>query len=171
MLNPRPVSFMNNQLPGGPGDPEAAILDALQRMVENTTSLIERTALQLGLDEASARLAGKTFTLKCGERTIAIVPMPPNDNTSDELSLVLSVQTNVPLLPTGQVGDAVTVLQHAPGVLHAFAASLGATPEGFWVVLRTVRVSLDDGAALALYMLETVCLANFVLLGRPHLEH
>ena len=164
-----PASFMNGQLPAGPVDPAADLLGTLQRLVENSSSLIALAARQLGLDDASARLAGETSTLRAGERTVGILPV--SQGNDDELSLVLSVQTTVPVLPTGQVGDAITVLQHAPGALHAFSASLGATPDGFWVVFRTVRVGSDNGAALALLLLETVRLADFVLQGGPHLEH
>ncbi|WP_425258753.1 hypothetical protein ACPOLB_24915 [Rubrivivax sp. RP6-9] len=164
-----PVSFMNGPLQAPPSDPAAALLGTLQRLVEDTASLIELAARQLGLDDASARLAGETSTLQAGEHTIGILPVARGDD--DALSLVLSVQTSIPVLPTGQVGDAVTVLQHAPGALHAFSASLGATPDGCWVVYRTVRASPDNGAALALLLVETVRLADFVLQGGPQRSH
>jgi hypothetical protein len=169
MHNPNPVSFLNGQVAAQPADPAAALIGNLQRLVDNATSLVEQAALQLGLDAASARLAGETATLQAGDCTVGILPLSLGDG--DALSLVLSVQTSVPVLPTGQVGDAVTVLQHAPGALHAFSASLGATPEGCWVVFRTVRVRPGDGAALAQHLLETVRLADFVLLGGPQIGH
>jgi hypothetical protein len=168
MHTPSPASFLHTPLPAAPADPAAALLGNLQRLVEHTTRLIALAARQLGLDETGARLAGESCTLMAGERTVGILPVALEGDT---LALVLSVQTTIPVLPTGQVGDAVTVLQHAPGALHAFSASLGATAEGCWVVFRTVRARPDDGAALALLLLETVRLADFVLQGGPQFSH
>jgi hypothetical protein len=71
----------------------------------------------------------------------------------------------------GQAGNAVAVLQHAPGALHAFGAALGSTPEGCWTVYRSVRVGSGNGAALAAHLVETVRLADFVLPDVAHGGH
>ena len=154
------MPFVNGELPLAPFDPVAAMLAGLPSLVERASSLIESAARQLGLDAQGARLASQTATLMAGDRTIAILPMGQDD---DALSLVLSVQTTLLVNTDGQAGDAVAVLQHAPGALHAFGASLGSTPEGCWTVYRSVRVGSDNGAALAAHLVETVRLADFVL--------
>jgi hypothetical protein len=166
--NHSPMPFANAEPPLAPIDPVAAMVAGLPDLVERASSLIESAARQLGLDAQAARLASQTATLMAGDRTVAILPMGQDD---DALSLVLSVQTTLPVNTGGKAGDAVAVLQHAPGALHAFGASLGSTPEGCWTVYRSVRVGSDNGAALAAQLVETVLLADFVLPGASHAEH
>jgi hypothetical protein len=149
------------QPPFTPTGPVADLLSALPELVERSGRLVTGAALKLGLDAQGAAQAGQTATLNSGDNTIVILPMEHGDDGT--LSLMLSVQTRVPLNVGGGLGDALAVLQHAPGALHTFAASLGATPDGCWVLHRSVRVRSDDASALASHLVETLRLAEFVL--------
>lgn len=169
MNNHSQLPFANNEPPLAPFDPVAAMVADLPSLVERASSLIESAARQLGLDAQGAYLASQTAALMVGDRTIAILPMGQD---AGALSLMLSVQTTLPVSSiAGGAVDAVAVLQHAPGALHAFGASLGATPEGCWTVYRSVRVDSDNGTALAAQLVETVRLADFVLPGASQIGH
>jgi hypothetical protein len=155
--------------PFAPAGPVAELMSGLPELVERTSVLIQGAAAQLGLDAESAALAGRTATLNSGDSTIAMLPIERADDGT--LALVISVQTRLPVKVGGGPGDAVAVLQHAPGALHAFSASIGATPDGCWVLHRSVRVAADDAQALASHLLQTLQLADFVLASAPQDGH
>lgn len=139
------------------------------RLAERASRLIEAAALQLGLAAEQARRVGQTASLVVGDKTISVLPMAITE--ADQLALVLSVQSDVLVCAEDGAADAVAVLQHAAGALHAFSASLGASPEGFWAVHRTVSVAGGDAQALARYLGETLRLAEFILQSRVDGAH
>ena len=130
-------------------------------LVELTSELIRAAALNLGLSAEDARLAGRSALFSAGDKLIAILPV--GRMGADQLQLMLSIQSDQLVLGEEGPRRTVSVLQHAPGALHAFSAALGATPEGFWTLFRTVRVGVDDGPGLARHAVETLRLAEFVL--------
>lgn len=137
-----------------PGQPMADL-------VELTSELIRAAALTLGLSAEDARLAGRSALFSAGDKLIAILPV--GRLGADHLQLMLSIQSDQLVLGEEGPRRTVSVLQHVPGALHAFSAALGATPEGFWTLFRTVRVGVDDGPGLARHAVETLRLAEFVL--------
>lgn len=133
----------------------------MARLVERTSRLMEAAARHLGLSAAQARHAGRTATLVSGDMTIEVVPM--GTTQADQLALVLNVQSDVLVCADGDAADAVAVLQHAAGALHAFSAALGASADGFWTVHRAMRVADDDAQCFARCLAETLQLADFML--------
>jgi hypothetical protein len=152
-----------------PAGAVAGLLSDLSGLVERTGRLIQNAALHLGLDAQGAALAGQTATLHADGRTLVILPMGQSDDGT--LSLLLSVQTGLPVQTGSGGGDATAVLQHVPGALHAFCASMGATPDGCWVLYRSLRVAPNDALGLAADLVETVRLAEFVWPDAPPSGH
>jgi hypothetical protein len=137
------------------------LLSDLPGLVDRTSQLVQGAALALGLDARGAAQAAQTSTLMSGDKTIVILPVAQSDD--GKLSLMINVQTSMPVNTGGDSTGAVALLQHVPGALHAFAAALGATPDGRWALHRTLRVAAGDAAALAAHLVETLRLADFVL--------
>jgi hypothetical protein len=138
-------------------------------LVEITSELIRTAALSLGLSAEDARLAGRSALFSAGDKLIAILPI--GRFGADHVQLMLSIQSDQLVLGEEGPQRTVAVLQHVPGALHAFSAALGATPEGFWTLFRTVRVGVDDGPGLARHAVETLRLAEFVLQVADEPEH
>ncbi len=143
-----------------PADAVSGLQAGAPELVERSTRLIRSAALHLGMDAQGAELAGQSATLEADGRTLAILPLGLGDEGS--LSLLLVVQTGLPVRMGADGADAIAVLQQAPGTLHAFSASLGATPDGRWALYRSLRLAADDATGLATRLLETVRLAEFV---------
>jgi hypothetical protein len=141
----------------------------MPELVNRMSRLVEDAALHLGLSEEDASIASRSAVLTAGDKTVSMLPLGPSDTGG--LSLVLSVQTSVPVCGDRGSAGVIAVLQHAPGALHALAASLGATPDGFWIVHRLMRVCPDGGAALAAGVRESVHLADYVLRGEHAGSH
>lgn len=156
-------------LPGQlPADDELPAPDAattstawMPALLDRTGELVEAAALELGLCASDAAQARRTAMLTTGDKTVLLLPMVPTDNGG--VSMLISVQTCVPVVGQGGSDDAIAVLQQAPGALYALAAALGATPEGWWVVHRMVRIEAEDSAALARELRETVGLVDHLL--------
>lgn len=152
-----------------PVDPVIALVAEMPLLVEQAGRLVQAAAHLLGMDDTAARLAARTATLVSGDKTVTVLPMGRTDD--DGLSLVISVQTRVPVPSDDGPGGVLSVLQHVPGALHAFSAAPGASADGFWTVHRTVRIGPDGAPELAERLVETVRLADYMLLDEADAAH
>jgi hypothetical protein len=134
--------------------------DTLEAWLERVTNLVESAAKQLGLSETDAVAVGKSGLLTVANRVVAIIPL--SDGEHGRLSLLLSVDTDQTIV----VDDVANVLQHAPGALVSFSAAMGASPDGKWVLHRSLSVGPDEGSVLADAVLSSVQLVDFVFDGK-----
>jgi hypothetical protein len=128
----------------------------LETWLARVTELVESAAKQLGLNDADAAAVGHSGLLTVAGRTVAIIPLTDRDD--GQLSLLLSVDTDRVI----SASEVTQVLQHAPGALVSFSAAMGSSPEGKWVLHRSLSVSSSDGVVLAEAILSSVQLVDFV---------
>jgi hypothetical protein len=128
----------------------------LEAWLARVTALVEAAAKQLGLNDADAALVGQSGLLTVANRTVAVIPL--TDREDGIVSLLLSVDTDQEI----RMEDVATVLQHAPGALVSFSAAMGASPDGKWVLHRSLSVNATESAVLADAILSSVQLVDFV---------
>jgi hypothetical protein len=161
---PISISTSNPKANNAPSEPETG-MDSLKASLTSLTlraaTLAKSVALHLGMDAASADLVGNTATLTSGDKTITLLPLGQTDDGA--LSLMLSVSTTLPIAAPPDGLPATQVLLHAPGALSAFSVALGATPDGHWMLYRSLVAGANDGHKVAQAVISTVRLADFVL--------
>lgn len=100
-----------------------AMVTEMPLLVEQAGRLVREAALLLGMDVTAARLAASTATLAAGDKTVTVLLIGQTDDNG--LSLVISVQTRVPVPSGDGAGGVLSVLHQVPGALHAFVGSPG----------------------------------------------
>lgn len=158
------ISKSNSQANNAASDPETgmdSLRASLTSLALRVATLAKSVALHLGMDAVSADLVGNTATLTSGDKTITLVPLGETDDGA--LSLMLSVSTTLPVAATPEGLPASQVLLHAPGALSAHSVALGATPDGHWMLCRSLVAGANDGQKVAQAVVSTVLLADYVL--------
>jgi hypothetical protein len=141
----------------------------MPELLDRSSRLIEAAARRLGLSASAAAEARRSAMLSAGNKRVLVLPVAPTE--SGGVALLISVQTRVPVVGPGGSHQTLAVLQQAQGALYASAAAIGATPEGWWVVHRMVRVEAGDDTALAGELRESVGLVEHLLRGLVPLGH
>jgi hypothetical protein len=142
-----------------PAHPRAAAASAEDRFVRRIGDLAAGAAQHLGLDADAAAAIGRDGLIAIGARTVAVLPVI--DDGHGQPCLMLCVDSGIPI--AGMDSDRISqLLQTASGLLAAFSAAIGSSPEGHWVVYRSLPASQVQSQDLAQAILVSVRLVDFV---------
>jgi hypothetical protein len=151
------VSESKVPLPGAV--PRAAAVSADDRFVRRVSDLATSAAQHLGLNAESAATIGQEGLIAVGERVVAI--MPVLDDGNGKPCVMLCVDSGIPI--AGMDSPRISqVLQMTSGLLAAFSAAIGSSPEGHWVIYRSLPASQIQSRDLAEAILSSVRLIDFV---------
>jgi hypothetical protein len=137
----------------------AAADSADDRFVRRVSDLATNAAQHLGLQAQAATTVGQEGLIAVGERVVAI--MPVLDGGNGKPCLMLCVDSGIAI--AGMDSDRISqVLQMTSGLLAAFSAAIGSSPEGHWVIYRSLAASQLQSRDLAEAILSSVRLVDFV---------
>jgi hypothetical protein len=139
--------------------PRPAAVSADDRFVRRVSDLATSAAQHLGLDAQAAATIGQEGLIAVGERVVAI--MPVLDDGNGKPCVMLCVDSGIPI--AGMDSPRISqVLQMTSGLLAAFSAAIGSSPEGHWVIYRSLPASQIQSRDLAEAILASVRLVDFV---------
>lgn len=129
------------------------------RFVRRVSDMAASAAQHLGLDAQAAATIGQEGLIAIGERVVAIMPVP--DDGNGKPCLMLCVDSGIPI--AGMDSQRISqVLQMTSGLLAAFSVAIGSSPEGHWVIYRSLPASQIQSRDLAEAILSSVRLVDFV---------
>jgi hypothetical protein len=129
-------------------------------LVERAGALAGAAAIHLGLSEADADTVYREGLFAVAGLTVAVVPVAEVDDGS--LLLLLTADTGRALSSMTSV-MAGAVLQQSPGLLLSYAVALGSSPDGHWVVNRSIKLRPDQPKALAKAIVSMPHLVSFAM--------
>lgn len=139
--------------------PRAQALSADDRFVRRVSDLATSAAQHLGLDAKAAAAIGEDGLIAVGERVVAILPVL--DDGNGRPTVMLCVDSGMAIADSD--ADRISqVLQMSSGLLAAFSAAIGSSPEGRWVIYRSLPASQIQSRDLAEAILSSVRLVDFV---------
>jgi hypothetical protein len=145
---------------GSAGAQEALHAQALlNQTITQVSSLAEAAAKVLGLNDEDAISVGETGLIDVDGHRVSIIPVTAHED--GELSILLSVETPYLLKDSGAEGVA-AVMQHTPGALASFNATINASVDGHWMLHRSVFVHPTEAQTLAQDIAACARLADFV---------
>jgi hypothetical protein len=163
MLDSRSINTANPPLaasfPAEPVGPQGN----LPLLAQRTHQLVLSVATELGLDPEAAEQAAAASMLGADDKTVMFLPLGLTD--AGALSLVLGVVTSHSI-NQGPAASATTIsslLQQVPGLLGAYSAALGTTPDGRWVLYRSLVAGTQDVRQVAETVQATVTLTDLVM--------
>ncbi|MFN3495212.1 MAG: hypothetical protein ACK40L_11960 [Hydrogenophaga sp.] len=132
-------------------------------LAQRAQQLVRAVATELGLDPEAADQAAAASMLGADDKTVMFLPLGLTD--AGALSLVLGVVTSRSINqgPAASASAVSSLLQHAPGLLSAYSAALGTTPDGRWVLYRSLVAGTQDVRQVAETVQATVTLTDFVM--------
>jgi hypothetical protein len=133
------------------GVPAPALGPAVARVPDSRTlaalahasTLLHDVALLMGLDEIDATQVAHDGLLAINERLLSVAPV-----VSAELPAALLISLITDITGEGEEHAPAQVLQHAPGMLAAHRAALGMSPEGAWLIHRSIDLDGLDARTL-----------------------
>jgi hypothetical protein len=129
-------------------------------LIERASALAGAAAIHLGLSEADADTVYREGLFAVAGVTVAVVPVAEVDDGS--LLLLLTADTGRAV--SGMTSAmAESMLQQAPGLLLSYAVALGSSPDGHWVVNRSIKLRPDQPKALAKAIVSMPHLVNFAI--------
>jgi hypothetical protein len=132
----------------------------LNVVITKVSRLAEASAKVLGLNAADAISVRESGLIAVDSHTVTIIPISTRDDGF--LSVLLSVDTGRSVKDCGAAGVA-AVLQHAPGALASFSATINTSTSGNWMIHRSVMIEPDRAQSLAEEIVCSARLADFVL--------
>jgi hypothetical protein len=121
------------------------------RLIDRVSAVATQTALEFGVSEDDAAIAGREGLFAFKGLTVALTPVSEEADGSLQLLLTVDSGRFVAMLPTLTPEMA---LRSSAGLLISFGAALGISPGGTWLVHRCVRLrddaSRDLGDAIRL---------------------
>jgi hypothetical protein len=112
--------------------------------------ILRQVAAMLGLDRHDAEEVAKDGLIALDERLLSVTPVVREDGPS---AWLITLITNI--ADEGEHDALVNLLQHVPGLLVAHRAALGMSPEGKWLVHRSVDFDGMDPPTLMRELLAT----------------
>jgi hypothetical protein len=135
---------------------------ALAALGKDVSQLTRQAAQVLGATPESAARIGEQCLLTVDGMGVAIVPVIAD--ATGKQGLLVTVFTERRLLDDG---GPVGPLQHSPGLLVSFNATLGSTEEGFWTLLRWLPLEATTPQRLAEHIVVTRQLVDIVWASAP----
>ncbi len=134
-----------------------------QPVLAHASALLREVALLMGLDEADAAQVAHDGLLAINERLLSVAPV-----LSAELPASLLISLITDISSDGEEHAPAQVLQHAPGMLAAHRAALGMSPEGSWLIHRSIDLDGLDARKLMRELMITSWLEALLSRSSTH---
>jgi hypothetical protein len=140
-----------------------AVDSRVQAVLARAATLLREVATLMGLDEIDATQVAHDGLLAVNDRLLSLEPV-----VSEKLpdGLLISLITDINGL--GEEHAPVKILQHAPGMLAAHRAALGMSPEGAWLIHRSIDLDGLDARGLMRELMVTSWLEALLLQSSIH---